>query len=61
MSLPTPKQFVPLAPNTMKTRPEIRGWLRPAYSLALAILALAAAPTSLMAQATANQIGRAHV
>lgn len=54
MSLPTPKQFVPLAPNTMKTRPEIRGWLRPAYSLALAILALAAAPTSLMAQATAN-------
>ncbi len=54
MSLPTPKQFVPLAPNTMKTRPEIRGWLRPAYSVALAILALAAAPTSLMAQATAN-------
>jgi hypothetical protein len=38
----------------MKTRPETRGWLRPAYSVALAVLALAAAPTSLMAQATAN-------
>jgi hypothetical protein len=54
MSTPFSHRFDQLAVNTMKTCIEFRGWLRPACTVALALLAMSTASGPLHAQANSN-------